>query len=164
LEMGTSLGISTIYQSQAAMNAQFITLEGDPQIAELARMYFDDFNVKNVELIEGRFEDTLQSALQKLKRLDYVFIDGNHRLAPTLEYFETCLKYAHEDSIFVFDDIHWSDEMDQAWEQVKKHPQVKISIDLFHMGIVFFRKGKRDKEHFILAPLSWKPWASLRAF
>jgi len=164
LEMGTSLGISTIYQSQAAMNAQFITLEGDPQIAELSRMYFEDFNLKNVELIEGEFGSTLQSSLQKLKQLDYVFIDGNHRLTPTLQYFETCLKFAHGDSVFIFDDIHWSEEMEEAWEQVKKHPQVKISIDLFYMGIVFLRKGQREKENFILSPLSWKPWASLRAF
>ena len=164
LEMGTSLGISTIYQSQAALNAQFITLEGDPRIAELAQMHLDDFKVKNVELIEGTFDQTLFPALQKLKKLDYVFIDGNHRLAPTIEYFHNCLEFAHDGSVFIFDDIHWSDEMEQAWEQVKAHPKVKISIDLFHMGIVFFRKEQREKEHFILTPLKWKPWASGKMF
>ncbi len=164
LEMGTSLGISTIYQSQAAMNAQMITLEGDPRIAELAKMHFEDFKIKNVELVEGEFKKTLLPALQKLKILDYVFIDGNHRLTPTLEYFETCLKFAHDDSVFIFDDIHWSEEMEQAWEQIKSHSRVKLSIDLFHMGIVFFRKEQREKEHFILSPLSWKPWASGKVF
>ena len=164
LEMGTSLGISTIYQSQAAMNAKFITLEGDPLIAEMAQMHLDDFKVKNVELIEGRFDLTLLPALQKLKQLDYVFIDGNHRHVPTIEYFHNCLEFAHDDSVFIFDDIHWSDEMEKAWEEVKSHPKVRISIDLFHMGIVFFRKEQREKEHFILTPLSWKPWASGKMF
>lgn len=164
LEMGTSLGISTIYQASASLNAQFISLEGDPQIAKLANYHFDEMNIKNVELRVGKFENTLHLALNDLGKLDYVFVDGNHRLKPTLEYFESCLEFAHNETIFVFDDIHWSDEMESAWEKLKAHPRVTISIDLFHMGIVFIRTEKKVKEHYILCPLSWKPWKSFEFF
>jgi hypothetical protein len=81
--------------------------------------------------------------------LDYVFFDGHHALEPTLKYFELCLKKAHNSSIFVFDDIRWSDEMKLAWEKIKNHPKVNVTIDLYTMGVVFFRK-EQEKEHFVL--------------
>lgn len=164
LEMGTSLGISTIYQASASLNSKFISLEGDPQIAKLANFHLEEMKIKNVDLRVGKFEDTLKLALNDLVKLDYVFVDGNHRLNPTLKYFEYLLKFAHNETVFVFDDIHWSDEMEKAWDKLKIHPRVTISIDLFHMGIVFIRKEKKVKEHYILCPLSWKPWKSFEFF
>lgn len=158
LEMGTSLGISTIYQASAAQNSKFISLEGDPQIAKLANYHLEEMKIKNVDLRVGKFEDTMHLALNNLGKLDYVFVDGNHRLKPTLDYFESLLEFAHNETVFVFDDIHWSDEMESAWEKIKVHPRVTISIDLFHMGIIFIRKEKKVKEHYVLCPLSWKPW------
>lgn len=164
LEMGTSLGISTIYQASAALNAKFISLEGDPQIAKLANYHLEEMKIKNVDLRVGKFEDTMHLALSDLGKLDYVFVDGNHRLKPTLDYFESLLEFAHNETVFVFDDIHWSDEMESAWEKIKAHPRVTISIDLFHMGVVFIRKEKKVKEHYLLCPLSWKPWKSFEFF
>lgn len=164
LEMGTSLGISTIYQASAAQNAKFISLEGDPQIAKLANYHLEEMKIKNVDLRVGKFEDTMHLALNDLGKLDYVFVDGNHRLKPTLDYFESLLEFAHNETVFVFDDIHWSEEMESAWEKIKTHPRVTISIDLFHMGVVFIRKEKKVKEHYILCPLSWKPWKSFEFF
>lgn len=164
LEMGTSLGISTMYQAQASQNARFITLEGDPKLAELSKYHFEELNIQNVMLKEGEFEQTLEPALKELGKVDYVFIDGNHRITPTLEYFEACLPYAHNNTIFVFDDIHWSEGMELAWNQLKAHPSVTLTIDLFHMGVVFIRKEQKSVEHFILSPLAWKPWASSKVF
>ena len=164
LEMGTSLGISTIYQASAAQNSKFISLEGDPQIAKLANYHLEEMKIKNVDLRVGKFEEIMHLALNDLGKLDYVFLDGNHRLKPTLEYFESLLEFAHNETVFVFDDIHWSDEMESAWEKLKIHPRVTISIDLFHMGIIFIRKEKKIKEHYILCPLSWKPWKSFEFF
>ncbi len=158
LEMGTSLGISTLYQASAALNSQFITLEGDPNISKQAQKNLDRLEAEHVQLITGTFKKTLIPALKKIKKLDYVFIDGNHRLKPTIEYFEQCLEFAHENSIFVFDDIHWSEEMEAAWEKVKEHPEVTLSIDLFFCGVVFFKKSFKEKEHYKIVPARWKPW------
>lgn len=158
LEMGTSLGISTLYQSRAALDAKLITMEGDPNVAALANRNFQRMKAKNITLLEGEFDQTMPMALKEFPKLDYVFFDGNHRKEPTIKYFHQCLENAHEDTVFVFDDNHWSEGMEAAWEEVKKHPRVMLTIDLFFCGIVFFRKEQRQKEHFTLIPSAWKPF------
>lgn len=150
LELGTSLGISTAYQASARKNARMITIEGCPQTAEIARQTLDRMKLGNVELVTGNFDDVLDDVLKKLGNIDHAYFDGNHRKEPTLRYFEQSLPFAHNDSLFIFDDIHWSGEMEEAWEAIKTHPQVTITIDLLFMGLVFFRKEKKEKEHFVI--------------
>ena len=103
----------------------------------------------NIEIIVGEFDESLPKALSKFKQLDLVFFDGNHQKIPTLSYFKKCLNLATENSIFIFDDIHWSREMESAWEEIKENASVTLSIDLFQLGLVFFRKGI-VKQHFTL--------------
>jgi len=158
LELGSSFGISTLYQGMTGTNSQVITIEGDPKVAAIAREHFQLLGTNNINLLNGPFDEVLPTALKKLEKLDYVFIDGNHRLEPTLLYFEQCLEYAHENSIFIFHDIHWTSEMEEAWKKIQEHPKVRLSIDLFFMGIVFFRTAQKEKEHFELVPSNWKPW------
>lgn len=157
--MGTSLGISTLYQAKADGRARVITLEGCPEIAAVAQENFKRLKANNIELMTGNFSTTLPQALRKMQRIDYVFFDGNHRKTATLNYFHEALKYAHEGSVFVFDDIYWSQEMMEAWEEIKAHPQVTLTIDIFYMGIVFFRKEQVTKEHFSLIDSWKKPWS-----
>ena len=149
LELGTSLGITTLYETSATNFEKFITLEGCPNIAAYARQAFEKNNLA-VEVHVGDFQNTLEKALYDLGKVDYVFFDGNHREKPTLHYFETCLPFAHKDSVFIFDDIHWSEEMESAWEKIKQHPKTRLSLDLFHFGIIFFREEQFEKEHFVL--------------
>ena len=80
---------------------------------------------------------------------DLIFFDGNHQKEATLNYFNQLLPLAHNDSVFIFDDIHWSKGMEEAWEKIKKHPEVRVTIDSFYWGIVFFRK-EQEKEHFTI--------------
>lgn len=158
LELGTSLGVSSIYQAAGSLDATLITLEGCMETAEEAVSNFEMLEVENIQIVVGKFEDSLPEVLSDIKKLDYVFFDGNHRKAPTLQYFNQCLENAHEDSIFVFDDIHWSEEMESAWEEIKKHPKVLITIDLFFLGIVFFKNIQNGKKHYKLIKSIWKPW------
>lgn len=158
LEMGTSLGLSTLYLSMGASSSTIITLEGCPNIAQVARENFRRLEAKNITIKTGHFDQTLSPTLNNLESLDFAFIDGNHRKAPTLSYFEQCLEKMHEQSILVFDDIHWSDEMEAAWESIKKHPEVTTTIDLFFMGVVFLRKDFKEQQHFKIVPKKWKPW------
>ncbi|MDP2423794.1 MAG: class I SAM-dependent methyltransferase [Bacteroidales bacterium] len=149
LELGTSLGISTLYLALANPDARVITIEGCANTAESAQNNFDQHNLKNIQLQVGEFGNLLEKAIESLPHLDFVFIDGNHRKEPTLSYFNTCLPKAHNETIFVFDDIYWSKGMEQAWCQIKAHPRVTASIDLFSIGIVFFRK-ELSKEDFVI--------------
>lgn len=149
LEFGTSLGMSTLYLALSNSEARVVTLEGSSTLSELARRTFQEMGTSNVELVQGDFDDTLLKSIQKLPSLDFVFFDGNHRKEPTLRYFKSCLKRANNNSIFIFDDIHWSKEMHQAWNEIIQHPSITISIDIFRMGIIFFRKESK-KQHFTI--------------
>jgi predicted O-methyltransferase YrrM len=150
LELGSSLGVTTLYLALANKGASIVSIEGSDEIRARAKQNIEELNAGNVQLVQGDFAAVLNEVLPKLNRLDFVLFDGNHRKFPTLAYFEKCLEFAHTDSVFVFDDIHWSDEMLEAWEIIKMHERVTLSIDLFFMGIVFFRVEQKEKEHFVL--------------
>src|SRR6187402_661443 len=148
LELGTSLGITTSYLSLAKPDGRLITMEGSREIANAAKQNFKTIGLKNVELIEGNFDHTLASVVRGLSSVDFSFIDGNHKQAPTERYFKELLTKTNNDSILVFDDIHWSSEMEAAWETIKNDSAVTCSIDLFFIGIVFLRKEFKEKQHF----------------
>lgn len=149
LELGTSMGISSLYMSKANPEAEIITIEGCGEIAKIAKQNFKILNVLNIKQIIGNFDIQLPELLMKSKKIDFVFFDGNHRKEPTLNYFNQCLKYKHSNSIFIFDDIHWSEEMEEAWDEIKINQEVTLTIDLFFIGLVFFRK-ESTKENFLL--------------
>lgn len=150
LELGTSLGITTSYLSLAQPAARIITLEGAKEIGDVARNNFSKLSLNNVKLVEGNFDNTLQGVIADLTSIDFAFIDGNHRQLPTERYFNQLLPKMHNDSMLIFDDIHWSREMEQAWRNIKNHPSVRCSIDLFFLGIVIFRQEFHEKQHFCI--------------
>ncbi|UOQ99324.1 class I SAM-dependent methyltransferase [Hymenobacter sp. 5317J-9] len=150
LELGTSLGLTTAYLASADSRSRVVTFEGCANVAAVARETFEELQLRNIDIIEGNIDNTLAPALAALKRpIDFAFFDGNHRYEPTLRYFEQCLAHRTEHSVFVFDDIHWSEEMERAWEAIKAHPEVMLTVDLFYIGLVFFRKNQ-PKQHFWL--------------
>ena len=148
-DLGTSLGVTTSYLGEARRESMIYTFEGCPNIAKAARENFRQLALTNIHLMEGNLDETLEQQLQHVTQLDFAFFDGNHRYAPTMRYFESCLTKHHENSVFVLDDIYWSAEMKQAWQEIKQHPQVKQTVDLFFFGLVFFRTTQ-PKEHFTL--------------
>lgn len=150
LELGTSFGISSGYMASANSKSKLITIEGCEEIANIAKANFQKLELKNVEQVVGNFDEVLPKVLKNIEQLDFVFFDGNHRKEPTLNYFSQCLEKANEKSVFIFDDIYWSAEMKEAWEEIKQNEKVTVTLDLFYMGIVFFRK-EQVKEHFIIS-------------
>lgn len=149
LELGTSLGITTLYLSTPNKKANVISLEGCPETAKIAQKHINQFNLKNTEIITGNFSKTLSLAFEKVKPIDFIFFDGNHQKEPTLHYFKQSLPYLTQNSFLIFDDIHWSDEMEAAWKEIINHPRVTLSIDLFQIGMVFF-KEMPEKQNFAL--------------
>ncbi|QNA46012.1 O-methyltransferase [Lacibacter sediminis] len=151
LELGTSLGITTAYLAKANPTATVTTMEGSDAVAQIARQQFDELKLKNINIVTGNFDETLQQVIdQTAQPFNFVFIDGNHRKEPTLRYFEQLLAKTDHATVFVFDDIHWSKEMEEAWEMIKQHLSVTLTIDLFFIGLVFLRKEQKEKEHFII--------------
>ncbi len=147
IELGTCLGTTSVYLKNAAPDAQLYTLEGCPETAQIATEVFQKAGLNTIKQVIGNFDDTLPGVIGKLNKLDFVFVDGNHQKEATLRYFEWCLPKVHEGTLLIFDDIYWSEGMKEAWAAIKAHPQVTVSIDLFWIGLVYFRKG-RVKEDF----------------
>jgi len=148
LEIGTSLGIATTYMASGAPQATITTLEGCPETAQIAKEYFQKQNLNNINVIIGEFDQSLDQ-ISKSKPFDLIFFDGNHQKEATIRYFKKCLELAHDQSIFIFDDIHWSKGMEAAWEEIKNHKKVSMTVDTYKWGLVFFSKG-REKQHFTI--------------
>ena len=150
IEAGTSLGITTAYLAHANQDCSVVTLEGASEVADQAIKNFKDLQLNNIKLVKGNFDETLTQALKEWPAADLVFIDGNHRKDPTINYFNQVLDHVHNDTILIFDDIHWSNGMEEAWDTICANEKVTATIDLFFIGIVFFRKGIKNKQHFMI--------------
>lgn len=149
LELGTAMGISSAYLASACPTAAVTTIEGCENIAGYARKNFTALELENIRVLNGNFDALLPAYLRSVDQLDLAFIDGNHREGPTINYFEQCLSKTVNTSCIVFDDIHWSKGMEKAWETICKHEAVTLSLDLYFVGIVFFRK-ELSKQHFLI--------------
>lgn len=149
LEIGTSLGLSTSYLCIRGEHEKCITLDGNPEVLKVTRQNFEKLGLSSVNIYEGSFDHTLPEAINDLGKVDMVFFDGNHQLEPTLDYFNKCKAIANENAVFIFDDIRWSAGMEQAWDTIRSDPRLTVTIDLFSIGLGFFRPGQ-EKEHFVL--------------
>jgi predicted O-methyltransferase YrrM len=153
LEIGTSLGLATSALALGNTKAKVITLEGCSQTADQCQLQLQKFNLDNVDSVITEFESYLQDVKLRLnaetENFDLIYFDGNHSKKATLAYFELLLPTINNDSVWIFDDIHWSPEMEEAWEIIKNHPKIKVTIDTFQWGFVFFRY-EQEKEHFII--------------
>jgi predicted O-methyltransferase YrrM len=149
LELGTSLGLSTAYLSSGAPDARLWSIEGAAPIAAAA-----GHNLRSLHLsptiLTGSFDEVLPSLLPTIPSVDLAFVDGNHRLDPTLRYFDLLLRHASRSAVLIFDDIHWSAEMEAAWSTIKNDPRVYLSIDLFFLGFVFLRDEFKVKQDFTI--------------
>lgn len=147
LELGTSLGITTSYLALANPNANIITCEGSNAITNIPLENFNQLSLQNITQVLGNFDNTLQDTLNKIPQIDFVYIDGNHRKEATLQYWQILCKKAHNQTLFIFDDIHWSKEMEEAWKIIKQSALVTCTIDLFFIGIVSIQKEIKEPVH-----------------
>jgi predicted O-methyltransferase YrrM len=148
IELGTSLGISSAYLALADKTSVIVTGEGNYAVASLAKNNFESIGLTNVRIITGNFNNTLPEMVSAIPHVDLAFIDANHRKKPTLAYFNELLKKTTDSSMIIFDDIHWSAGMEAAWNEIKQHPSVLLTVDLFYFGIIFFRPEFKVKQHF----------------
>jgi len=149
IELGTCLGITTLYLQKAAPKAKVYTLESCAETAAAARDVFAKAHTEGVELITGNFDDTFPGVIGNLDKLDLVYIDGDRQKEAAFKYFEWCLPKVHEGTLLIFDDIYRTEGMKEAWGMIKAHPRVTVTIDLFWIGLVYFKKGQA-KEDFLI--------------
>ncbi len=147
IEIGTCLGITTSYLSLACPDVDVITMEDSPQMAEIAAQNFRTSSLNSINLNIGSFDHLLPSIVADQGKVDFLSINGHHGNAATLGYFNWCLPYVHEGSVLILADIYDNNEMKEAWGVIKAHPQVTVTVDLFWIGLIYF-KSDQAKEHF----------------
>lgn len=153
LELGTSLGLATsalaLGSRSLGTKASITTLEGCPNTANQCQLQLQKLNINNIECVITEFSEYLKTLNSQPITYDLIYFDGNHSKEATLNYFELLLPTITNDSVWIFDDIHWSAEMEEGWKTIKKHPKVSVTIDTFQWGLVFFRR-EQPKEHFVI--------------
>lgn len=155
VELGTSIGLTSLYLSKALPKSNIYTIEGCPNLFKFSKELFKTEStsmgsVTNITSINGNFNIEFPKLLTNIDSLDFLYIDGNHTYEATINYFNLALEKKKSNSIFVFDDIYWSEDMQKAWKEICLHKDVTLSLDLFYFGIVFFKTENKEKEHFVL--------------
>ena len=145
LELGTSLGMGTYALALANPNSKITTIEGCANTSSFAKTKLEELEINNVDCLIGNFSEVIPNL--KDQTFDFIFFDGHHNKEASIQYFEALLSKVHNDTIFAFDDIYWSEGMTEAWDYIKNHHAVTVTVDCFHFGFVFFRK-EQVKEHF----------------
>lgn len=149
VELGTNLGVSSAWLMLGCNTQKLYTIEAVPLLLQKAHLMWHSIEAGPINAKEGNADEVLPELLSTLPHVDMAYIDANHLYHPTMKYFELLLTKCHENSLLIFDDIHWSQAMHQAWKDIQQHPDVTLTIDLFRLGLVFFKQG-RAKEHFVL--------------
>jgi predicted O-methyltransferase YrrM len=146
IELGTCLGLGTMYLASGNATSKVFTIEGSDTLMQMAKKNFNGLNITNIFTQHGNFDDVLPVILKENSKFDLMYIDGNHRKEAVLKYFYNSLPFAHDNSIIIIDDIRWSEEMYATWLELCCNKNVKLSLDLFKIGIIFFN-SKLRKQH-----------------
>jgi predicted O-methyltransferase YrrM len=149
VEFGTSIGISAMYMAASCPGAMVYTMEGCPATAEIASQNFDEAGLKNIKVFAGSFDEVLPDITNSGVKPGLVFIDGNHRKEPVINYFERMAEISDNKTVIIIDDINYSKEMAEAWNGIKQNQKVSFTVDIFRMGIVFFREGINHNNYII---------------
>lgn len=135
LELGTSLGVTTAYLAMPNSRNRVTTMEGSAEVLKIAQGVWRALKIENIEWVEGNIDNTLLKHARE--RLDVVYIDANHTYEATQRYAQALLPRLAEKGMMAIDDIHYSPEMERAWEELKNDPRVTTTMDLYHVGLVF---------------------------
>lgn len=157
IELGTSLGIATLYLAYASSKSKVYTIEGDQSIFTIANNLFQKHHLKNIQNFHATFDSCLPKILSQLAHVDIAYVDGNHSYEATMRYFNWIKQKCHDKSIIVFDDIYWSEGMKRAWSEIKEDEAVTYTIDTFDLGYVFF-DNIMPKQHFKITEFWKKPF------
>lgn len=146
LEFGTSLGVGTTYLSLGSPTAHITTVEACENTRKVALQHLHAR--QQVESVHSTFDDYLSTLTPELQ-FDLIFIDGHHDGKALLNYLERLQAHSHDETIFVLDDIRWSDSMKSAWESIVNDERFHLSLDLFRVGIVM-KRSHQEKERFVM--------------
>lgn len=147
IELGTSIGINTLYMALGNPNGSVYTFEGSQSLIDISQRNFRELGLTNIQTIQGNIDTELPIALKNVDKIDFAYMDANHTYEATIRYFQLLLEKISEHTIIAIDDIYWSKDMTKAWQEIHTMAEVSLSYDLFDMGLVFFKKNI-PKQHY----------------
>lgn len=150
VNIGCSMGLSVPYLASANLNTPLYALEPSLENAELAKAQFIQLGLNNIQLITGSLSNSLPDLLGKITKLDIAMVNVELSYDGLIALFNQLVGKAHPGSMIVLSHINLNDEIERAWEQIKQHEAVTLTVDLFHLGLIFFRKENIIKENFII--------------
>ena len=145
IELGTGLGVATaylaygLYHKNPRSNKTLASIEGCPHTLNAVKRHWPNAMdaIPQPTFYQGRIDEKLPEVLAQHSPLDLAFIDANHRRAAFENYTAAILPYMVGKGVLIADDIHWSAEMGDAWETLKADSRVRMTVDLYRMGIAF---------------------------
>ncbi len=79
---------------------------------------------------------------------DLAYISGAGK-SDILPLFEEIIPNIYNDKVCIIGNIHATPQTEAAWEAIKNDPRVTVTIDTYHLGLVFFRRGQAG-QHFAI--------------
>lgn len=147
LELGTSLGIGTIHLAAGNPEAKVTTIDACKKTLEIAEQNFAKLHLDNIEIVNATFEYYLNQRNQTI--FDLVYIDGHHDGKALKKYLKLLSNFTDENTIFLLDDIRWSEGMFESWNEIISLEEFHLTMDLFRMGIII-RRPQQVKEDFVI--------------
>jgi predicted O-methyltransferase YrrM len=135
LELGGCAGISGCYLAAAPDCRTFITIEGSPALASLAKSNLRQV-ANNFVVINNLFDTALDELLPSYTDgFDLVHIDGQHEKSSTLHYLERLVPHLQRGSLLAFDDIRWTVDMWETWQLLCARKGMACTIDVGRYGL-----------------------------
>jgi predicted O-methyltransferase YrrM len=150
LELGSCAGISGCYLASSRYCTKFITVEASASLAPLAKSNIARIS-NRAEVVNALFDDALDQILPALgDGVDLAYIDGHHEYEATLHYFRRLNSHLNKGALVIFDDIHWSEGMWQAWQSLKEQEGAGCTIDVGRFGIFLWARDPSRAVHYDL--------------
>ena len=159
VEIGDSLGIASLYQATPNPQVPLVSIMSNTTLADKTTQYFKRLGTRNIQLLAGDIAKNIPIALRQLNTIEQLFFNGFWGKATTLSYFETCLAKMPLNAVFIFRTPYASEATQAFWETIKKHKKVRLSIDIYDLGFLFFRSEHKEVAHYKIIESWKKPWA-----
>lgn len=144
-ELGACAGLSACYLGSVPSIRELVTVEGSEALSEVAKQTTARMSSK-IRVVSGLFDDVLDMELPTRSRIDFAYIDGHHEKIATLHYLDRFLPHLKPGALVVFDDIYWSDDMNEAWREVTKNPVFSDAVDYGMIGVCLVKDRKDESQ------------------
>lgn len=146
---GAEFSAAPLYMAAAKAEATIFAAESTMQAAKVLEQCSRRANIRNISLISPNKDKTLRDLLSSVEKIDMVYFNTSASASRLPEYYEMFKSKADNDSVFIFEKPRHTKQSAEFWNSVQKDSDISLSLDLYGIGIVFFKK-ELSKQHFLI--------------